>query len=67
MIWDPIQQKLKDELEKEQRRAARYCMHIYLQTATVTQMLHQQQWETHGFAAKLEQFIWDIVRASHLA
>ena len=25
--------------------AARYVMHIYLQTASVTQMLHQLQWE----------------------
>ena len=46
VIWDPTQQNLKDELEKVQRRAARYVMNIYLQTSSVTQMLHQLQWET---------------------
>ena len=46
VIWDFIQQNLKDELEKVQHRAARYVMHIHLHTASVTQMLHQLQWET---------------------
>ena len=46
VIWDPIQQNLKNELEKVQCQAARYVMHIYLHTASVTEMLHQLLWET---------------------
>ena len=44
-MWDPIQQNLNDELEKVQHWATRYVMHIYLQTASVTHMLHQLQSE----------------------
>ena len=46
LVWNPIQQNLKNELEKVQHQAARYVMHTYLQTDNVTQMLHQLQWET---------------------
>ena len=46
VLWDPIQQNLKDELEKVKCWATRYVMHIYLQTSIVTQMLYQLQWET---------------------
>ena len=43
-VWDPYQKYLTDNIEKIQRRAARWVLSNYRQQSSVTDMLHQLQW-----------------------
>ena len=43
--WDPYQQNHIDQLEKVQRRAARFVKNNYERTASVTSMLQDLKWE----------------------
>ena len=45
-VWDPHYQKDIDKLEKIQRRAARYVLNKYQQTASVDAMLTKLKWPT---------------------
>ena len=45
-VWHPSEQFLSHNLEKVQRRAARYVCHNYNPSASVTSMLNHLQWET---------------------
>lgn len=45
-VWHPHTADLTSSLEKIQRRAARYVLHQYQYTASVTQMLLRLKWET---------------------
>jgi hypothetical protein len=44
VVWDPHLKYQKYELEKVQRRAARFVMGQYTRESSVTGMLHQLQW-----------------------
>ena len=44
-IWDPHKQTLMDMSEKVQRRAARFVASDYRRETSVTQLLHQLEWE----------------------
>ena len=43
-VWDPYQKYLTNNIEKIQRRAARWVLSNYRQQSNVTDMLHQLQW-----------------------
>ena len=45
-VWDPHQQYLIDNIEKIQRRAARWVLFDYRQQSSVTNMLNQLHWPT---------------------
>ena len=45
-VWSPHQKELVHNLEMVQRRAARYVMHLYQRTESVTDMLKVLKWET---------------------
>ena len=45
-VWDPHQQYLIDNIERIQRRAARWVLSDYNQQSSVTNMLNQLQWPT---------------------
>ena len=45
-VWDPHQQYLIDNIEKIQRRAARWVLSDYRQQSSVTNMLNQLYWPT---------------------
>ena len=45
-VWDPHQKGLVNDIEKVQRRAARYVSSSYDPRASVTEMLRNLQWET---------------------
>ena len=45
-VWDPHQKGLIQDVEKVQRRAARYVMSNYDQRASVTEMTKELGWET---------------------
>ena len=45
-VWDPYTQELKDQLEKVQRRSARFVCNDYRHTSSVTTMLDSLQWDT---------------------
>ena len=45
-VWDPHQKNLVSEVEKVQRRAARYVANNYEPRASVTNMLEELHWET---------------------
>ena len=45
-VWSPYLINDKNTLEKVQRRAARYVKGIYTYDASVTQILHELQWES---------------------
>ena len=45
-VWDPHQQYLIDNIEKIQRRAARWVLSDYRQQSSVTNMLNQLHWPT---------------------
>ena len=44
IIWDPYQQYLIDDIEKIQRRAARWVMGDYRFTSSVTEMISTLKW-----------------------
>ena len=44
IIWDPYQQHLIDDIEKIQRRAARWVMGDYRFTSSVTEMISTLKW-----------------------
>ena len=44
-VWDPYEQKHIDQLEKVQRRAARFVLNRYHNTSSVTGMLNFLDWE----------------------
>jgi hypothetical protein len=46
VVWDPYTQTNIQELEKVQRRAARYVFSDYRRTVSVTEMLQQLQWRS---------------------
>ena len=57
-VWDPHQQYLIDNIEKIQRRAARWILSDYLQQSSVTNMLNQLHWPTlqlHCYVSRLSQ------------
>ena len=43
-VWDPYQKYLTNNIEKIQRRAARWVLSDYRQQSSVADMLHQLQW-----------------------
>ena len=45
-IWDPYQKLYQENLEKVQRRAARFVTSDYKHTSSVTDMLRDLRWET---------------------
>jgi hypothetical protein len=45
-VWDPYEQQHKDQIEKVQRRAARFVLNRYHNTSSVTGMLGLLNWET---------------------
>ena len=45
-VWSPNQKDLKYQIERVQRRAARYVTRRYEQKDSVTDMLHQLKWES---------------------
>ena len=45
-VWDPHQKGLIQDVEKVQRRAARYVTSNYEQKASVTEMINELGWET---------------------
>ena len=45
-VWSPHLKKLKTEVEKVQRRAARYVTHRYAPLDSPTEMLQTLKWET---------------------
>ena len=45
-VWDPHQQYLIDNIEKIQRRAARWVLSDHRQQSSVTNMLNQLHWPT---------------------
>ena len=45
-VWDPYQLYLKNEIEKVQRRAARWILSDYSRYSSVTNMLSLLQWTT---------------------
>ena len=45
-IWDPYNTNQIQQIEKPQRRAARYVQNRYHNTSSVTDMLHTLQWPT---------------------
>ena len=45
-VWSPYHQQNVLKLETVQRRAARFVTNNYNRTASVTEMLHQLQWDT---------------------
>ena len=45
-IWDPYHKKYVRKLEMVQRRAASFTLGRYGNTSSVTDMLHQLQWES---------------------
>jgi len=45
-VWSPHECKATDSLEMVQRRAARWVLHRYQRTASVTQMLSELSWLT---------------------
>ena len=46
-VWDPHTQKLQDELEKVQNRAARFVTRNYVyETGSMTGILGQLKWES---------------------
>ena len=45
-IWSPHQNFLREDLEKVQRRAARYVCAVYVQKAPVTDMQKTLEWDT---------------------
>ena len=56
MVWSPHTKKNKDELERVQRRAARFVSGRYHNISSVSDMISNLKWET------LEQ---KRMRASH--
>ena len=57
-VWDPHQQYLIDNIEKIQRRAARWVISDYRQQSSVTNMLNQLHWPTlqlRCYVSKLSQ------------
>ena len=47
-VGSPHQATLSDPIEMVQRRGVRYVMNIYATFDSVTDMLRQQSWDTHG-------------------
>ena len=45
-VWDPHSDVLTDKLEMVQRRAARWTLHDYARTTSVTALLSQLNWQT---------------------
>ena len=45
-VWDPHSDVLTDKLEMVQRRAARWTLHDYARTNSVTALLSQLNWQT---------------------
>ena len=45
-VWDPHCKKDIDKIEKIQRRAARFVLHRYKKTDSVSSMLKELNWET---------------------
>ena len=45
-VWSPHTDKYSHKLEMVERRAARYCTNRYHNTSSVTDMLHDPNWET---------------------
>ena len=45
-VWDPYEQQHKDQIEKVQRRAARFVLNRFHNTSSVTGMLNLLNWET---------------------
>ena len=58
-VWDPYQKYLTNNIEKIQRRAARWVLSNYRQQSSVTDMLHQLQWpslQQRRYTSRLSQF-----------
>ena len=58
-VWDPYQKYLTNNIEKIQRRAARWVLSDYRQQSSVTNMLHQLQWpslQQRRYTSRLSQF-----------
>ena len=45
-VWDPYLKKDTDKLEKVQRKAARFVLHRYQKTESVTALLEELGWST---------------------
>ncbi len=45
-VWSPHQKELVNSIEMVQRRAARYVLHMYQRTESVTEMLKILEWDT---------------------
>ena len=45
-VWDPHTDELTDKVEMVQRRAARWTLHDYARTTSVTLLLSQLNWQT---------------------
>ena len=45
-VWDPYTQEFKDQIERVQRRSARFVCKDYKRTSRVTSMLKSLQWDT---------------------
>ena len=59
MCMGSNQKYLTDNIEKIQRRAARWVLSDYRQQSSVTDMLHQLQWpslQQHQYTSRLSQF-----------
>ena len=46
MVWSPWQQFLVDNIEKVQRRSARYVLNDYSSDSSVTAMINHLNWES---------------------
>ena len=45
-VWDPHTDELTNKVEMVQRRAARWTLHDYARTISVTSLLSQLNWQT---------------------
>ena len=44
-VWDPYQEFLIDQMEMVQKRGARFVLQNYTKTDSITDMLHQINWD----------------------